>query len=263
MSERRISRARKHTRSVGTLEARRKKSARIRTYIFLTLFFGVAVLIIVGLWQPAVRIQTIETKDQAFDSLIQEEISGTYALLIPRDSIFFFPEQNITSRILAENLTVKEIDIRRTAFNTISTKSVLREKKYVWCENEEACFAVDEAGLIFKETEKEGTVLFASSTPAYAESPLGGFVSYIVQAQSAFGFIEKLKSINIPVASVLVSENEITLTLLSETKLLYVIGNEEETFSNIKTIMQNYALLDGSIEYVDLRFGERVYLKRI
>ena len=56
--------------------------------------------------------------------------------------------------------------------------------------------------------------------------------------------------------------DEVDILLDSGTRLTYVLGHEEDAYSALKSAHGNFNLLNGSIDYVDLRFSGKVYLKK-
>jgi hypothetical protein len=43
---------------------------------------------------------------------------------------------------------------------------------------------------------------------------------------------------------------------------MYVLGSEQEAFTALVSAKDSLSLSDGSVDYVDLRFSGKVYVKR-
>ena len=56
--------------------------------------------------------------------------------------------------------------------------------------------------------------------------------------------------------------DEVNDYLESGTRVTYVLGNEENAFTALASSKDTLNFSDGSLEYVDLRFDGKVYLKR-
>ncbi|MFZ2500984.1 MAG: hypothetical protein WAW90_03320, partial [Minisyncoccia bacterium] len=79
---------------------------------------------------------------------------------------------------------------------------------------------------------------------------------------SAFDFARQLTTLGSPASRVAFHDGEVDDYLVSGTRITYVLGNEQNAFTALVSAHKNFNLADGSIEYVDLRFDGKVYLKR-
>ncbi|MDP1759930.1 MAG: hypothetical protein Q8L01_00440, partial [Candidatus Woesebacteria bacterium] len=64
------------------------------------------------------------------------------------------------------------------------------------------------------------------------------------------------------VTRVILRGDEVDDMLASGTRVTYVLGNEQNAFTSLVSARENLNLADGSIDYVDLRFDGKAYLKK-
>ena len=277
-------------RGSARLSARRRVKRR-RAYIaFSILFLLLLSTAIYGLRQSAVRISHINIfgADPALAQAAASAIEGYYVGLVPRDSIFFFPEGRIRSDILASDTSNLAVSIFREGFTGLSIKVDKRVAVGRWCgasrfdlasssrSNLNAdCYVFDANGLIYalsaSTTETLNPfVLYAPLDSARSEPPLVSEVeplrATIANADglpSTFDFARQLATFGSPVSSVTLREGEVDIHLKSGTRVTYVFGDEQNAFTALTSAREKFNLADGSVEYVDLRFDGKVYLKRL
>ena len=116
-----------------SLKTRRKRAKR-RSFVTVLILF---LIIIAGgagsLWLPAIRIQNIEVAgpDSAgMQTIAQTDLAGTYHYVFPRNSIFFFPEEEIRNNILAQYPDISAVAISRASFTTISQSQAFRVRPH-------------------------------------------------------------------------------------------------------------------------------------
>ena len=50
--------------------------------------------------------------------------------------------------------------------------------------------------------------------------------------------------------------------MTSGTRITYVLGDEQNAFAALSSAQSDFNLSDGSVDYVDLRFDGKMYLKK-
>ena len=128
--------ARRAERSHESLKTKRAR-ARKRANIFFSILF---VLIIAGaitcFWLPAFRIQDIHvsgTESQGMQTLATTELSGSLDYVVPKNSIFFFRQQDLRTQILEKYPDISAVSISRTSFSSIAITSIARDSAFIWC----------------------------------------------------------------------------------------------------------------------------------
>lgn len=259
------------------LSYRRRRSRLLGRILFLAL---ICALLGSGVWltnQPQVRIAHVEIipDNPMFASIARSEMEGKYVGLIPRDSIFFFPERMIRARILAAYPEIAAISIQGNGLTGISVHINERVPLARWCGLKktpepvpEYCYLFDSSGFIYAAADVASTTQPINAFVLYAplqgvtEEPLRATLANMETLPRIFDFARELTQFDGVVTHITIREDEIDCLLASGTRVTYVRGQEEKAFAALMSSRQNLNLSDGSLEYVDVRFDGKVYLKR-
>lgn len=267
----------------------RRKRARRTARTFLTVFsLLVVIAAIAALWLPAVRIQTVHASgpnDAEVQSVAENTLKGTYYFIIPRDSIFFFPEKDIRHAVLTQYPSIAAVSIFRTSFESIALASISREASFLWCGATPntagpalvdlnasttsatllpSCYDTDSLGYVFAEAHPSGSDSFRiyDDVDVSNGSPLGSRIKNASALPNALQFVKVIKSLGVAVTSLALRSDEADLYTQGGTKITYVLGKEDAAAKLAEAAFPTMSLNDGSLEYVDLRFTDKVYFKK-
>lgn len=268
-----LGRASLEPRGSERLAERRRHRRRRVIFAFgvlLLLLFGAVVY---GLQQNAVRISHVNSIGgdimpagrQALAALALADIQGMYLGLIPRNSILFFPADRIRMDILAGRSDIAAVSISRTSLTSISIKIDTRTPIARWCVSTEAdCYLFDGNGFIYatSSTMQPLNSFIVYQTIASMTSYVGSTLPNAEKLPAAFDFARQLTTLGSPVIRVVLHDGEVDNHLESGTRITYVLGNEKNAFTALVSARENFNLSDGSVEYIDLRFDRKMYLKR-
>ncbi len=278
----------------GLAERRRTRRRRVLFAfgILILLLFGA---LIWGLQQDVARISQVEIlgADLSLVSYATSTMQGNYFGIIPRDSIFFFPEEHIRANILASHNDIAAVSISRNGFTRISIKADYRVPIARWCGStastssgqasspqtasagvEEYCYVFDANGVIFSAVSSTTQTVNAFRlyapidlargwSPAVSVvEPLHATITNADKIPTVFDFARQLSVFGSSVASIVIHDGEVDNNLANGTRITYVLGREQDAFTALVSARTNLNLSDGSIEYVDLRFDGKVYVKR-
>ena len=257
----------------------RRQSEAMRTFWLWCIGIAlIAGLFLYGLWRPEARITEVTAEGanvSGIESLARAKLDGTYYGVFPRDSFFFYPERSMREAILDEYPAVAAVSIGRSGLTSLSITTLPRVAALYWCgapsslsASDSSCYEADTEGLVFA----RATTLDAPGIPhVYAildteqsgeRAPLRGRVQGADSLPDILRFVRDIERMGIPVASVAIRDDEADLFIAPATRLTYVIGKEEEARKNAEAAFPTLNLQDGSVEYVDLRFDGKVYLRR-
>lgn len=199
-------------------------------------------------------------------------MDGRYLGVIPRDSVFFFPEGRIRADILASHNDIAAVSIVRKGFDGISIQADYRVPIAQWCGLsptsgvEEYCYVFDASGVIFSavSTTTQTIHAFTLYAPLEGEAlePLRATIANADTIPTVFDFARQLTVFGSSVVSIGIHDGEVDTTLASGTRITYVLGREQEAFTALVSARENVNLADGSVVYADLRFDGKVYLKK-
>ncbi len=225
-------------------------------------------------------------ESEAIREVASKNISGKYLWLFPKSNVFLYGRSDIKEE-LRENFKIfKDISLKIKKGGVLEVAVVERDSKYIWCgvnlpkasSDEENCYFLDDNGYIFGEAPYiSGEVYFKfygladSSNP---DDPTGG---YFLNGnfEKFVKFKTMLESLGIkPVALYTKDNHEIKLflsrgkSLLMGPEVLFGIDDDlQKTAENLDTaldtepLMSNFKNKYSSLEYIDLRYGNKVYYR--
>lgn len=252
----------------------RRRTRRRRLLISLVILFALLLAAaLYGLHQSAVRVNHIQIfgADPSLATYATEAMQGSYLGVIPRDSIFFFPSASIRANILAADTNVAAVSIFRSGLDSLSIKVDTRTSIARWCGVTPTtaagpCYSFDASGIIFAPAATTTQTInpFTLYAPIMSSStdPLQAAISNADQLPATFDFARQLATLGSPVSSIYIHDGEVDDALVSGTRITYVLGDEQNAFTTLVSAQSDLNLSDGSIDYVDLRFDGKVYLKK-
>ncbi len=257
---------------LGERRRGRRRRGLITFLVLIAIAIGAGVY---GLQQSAVRISHIEVfgADTSLAEYATDAMQGWYVGVIPRNSIFFFPEERIRADILAAHGDIAAVSIFRSGFNGLSIKVDTRAPIARWCGLaptgggiEEYCYIFDASGFIFAANASSTQTIntFTLYAPLEGETlePLRATIADAEKLPAVFDFARELATFGSPVTQVIIRDGEVDNYLASGTRVMYVLVHEQDAFTALVSARDGLNLADGSIDYVDLRFDGKVYLKK-
>ncbi|MBU6388581.1 hypothetical protein KGQ72_01760 [Patescibacteria group bacterium] len=260
------------------LAARRRLRRR---RIFVALFILLLILCagaVYELRQNALRISHVQIygADQSFADIATAAMRGYYVGLIPRDSIFFFPAGSIRADIINAHPDIAAVSIFRNGLTGLSIKVNDRVPIAWWCgappvlpdglassTPSDSCYLFDASGFVYATSSLAQPVnaFILYESPANG-NPIGSTLPNAQKLPAAFDFARELDTFGSPISAIVVRADEVDDYFQSGTRVTYVLGNEQNAFTALVSARGNLNLADGSLDYVDLRFDGKVYLKR-
>src|SRR3989344_9608054 len=161
--------------------------------------FFVGGLAIWGLHQDSVRIHRVAVEGNSviasstLSSLVNESIAGSYAFLVPKDTVLFYPREEIAAAALAAYPRLQDAEAKIEHFDTLILSVKERAPKFVWCGSTSAdkeadttpvCYFADGSGYIFDRAPSfSNPVFFEVKSPLVNEfgslrtgDPIGKFI---------------------------------------------------------------------------------------
>lgn len=277
--------------SGGRLRDRRRRARKAGLIALVLLLILLAAVTLYLVWLPHLRIQSVTAEGPNAEeaaSLARAQLSGTYAFILPRNSVFFIPKDQIREAVRAEYPAIAALSIKRTSFTSIALTGTPRAKAFIWCgptagaDNPGgACFEADAEGLVYKPANVStstvvlstgaGTPTTAGDLRIYAPldrelgegiSPVGARIINHSAIPDALRFVKAIRELGVPVSALVLRGDEADLLLGSPTRITYVLGQEEMAAQLAASVIPTLNLTDGTVEYLDLRFNGKAYVKR-
>lgn len=259
----------------------RRRRVRRRAQIVLgvvsSMLIGAGVY---GLWQPSVRIShiTVEGTAAPLDAIATEAMQGSYLGIIPRNSILFFPDSAIREGVLAAYPGIAAVSIARNGLASIALKASERVPVARWCGASiesfvgDGCYLFDANGFVYATATPPSEDVRGVVTPFIlfgalieeGDSPIGRTLADSDTFPALFDFARHIGSVlGSPVQSILIRKDEVDF-FLSKTgaRVTYLLGDEQNAFAALVSAKDQLNLSDPQLQYVDLRFPGKVYLKK-
>lgn len=266
----------------GTRAQARRKARLIRTGIGV-----VVVLVLIGgaAWLSHIEGLEIQTITVSGHSVITEAeiretvartISGTYPLWFARDNIALYPANGVRAALHDAFPRIREVVLAREDMTTLAVSVTEREPHALWCgenfipidEITGACHFVDENGFIFaKAPDFTGTVFFRYFGAIPDGEPLGTQFLPTNEFRNLTFFLETLESeLKEPAFALSVIDGVEYEVRLENGGMLLFKRNQDfgAVLQNTKAAFRSEAFEENdraTLNYLDLRFGNKVYFK--
>lgn len=263
-------------------EAKRKKRkilvkrVSIYTLLFLIIFIGLSFL---SKWEKTnIKSVTIVgnkvTDSYLVEKLVKEQIAGYYLWFFPKANFLIYPKGKIKDKLTSEFKIFKEVSISLKGIKTLEIKVLEREGKYTWCGNSftdspEKCYFMDENGYIFDVAPYFSGDVYLKF---FGKGELGVNFSPDIFSK-LISFRDNIEKLEIKTSSLSVKDDgDIELYLANSSqntpKIIFKTNSDfEKILGNLQAILATEPLQSdfkkkySSLEYIDLRFGNKVYYR--
>jgi len=279
--------------SPGLLELKRRRRKIFLNKILISIF--ALVVIFAGLAYisriSVLNINEVEVTGnkvldtEAIRNAVTKVTSGNYLWLFPRTNILFYPQSNIKVALIDEFKRLEKVDLSIKNYKILKISVTEREGVYTWCgdapggsgdDSKNPCFFLDKNGYIFAEAPFfSGDVYFKfyGKLDLKNDSPLGSNFSP-PNFGELISFKKSLENIGLK-PEVLYVKDDDSIKIFLPGKTLgrepYIILDAEDDFQklaeNLELALGTEPLLSdfknkySSLEYIDLRYGNKVYYK--
>lgn len=272
-------------RRVQLPESKLKRKKRIKR-ARLAIVLGVGLLFLLGgvvgvSWVPYIRIHAIEVSGvktlstSTIEGFASAKLSGRNFLVFPRDNIFAYPKRAIVSGLLAQYPELQSASVQAVDFETIRISVSERRPAALWCEEGGGnCRLMDETGFVYAPD-------LLLDTPA--------FVRYAGDATTTKGFTSQteplqylspsdFRSLSALISALDANEEDATIDEVDVDQsndvhahfsngfvLIFALKDAGgDVFERFTLALASQPFLNKSIadfEYLDLRFGDKLYYK--
>lgn len=260
---------------------RRKKVRKPLSTLQLQVIVGIVLAIMIALIVTAIwyvtRIESLQIKEvdviggetipqSTISGMVDDELSGTYLHLIPKRFAPLYPKQAIAERIRKLD-RIKNVDVEEK-----DQKVTVAFEEYIpyalWCEKADApaCLFIDQDGYAFAEApELEGSafIRFVHEGIAPAKDTSGFDPQFMRDTRRFVDLLHDQLSLYVTIVTK-IDPYDITYTVAGGGDLKVSQSMPiDRTFSNLKTVLTSEEfshLAPGSFRYIDLRFGDKIFL---
>lgn len=253
------------------LAQKKKKEFWIKTGLIAYLII-VAFLCLSSLFKlHFINIKEIYVKgDETIDislinNVIKEELTGNYFWkFFPKRNILIYPKKTIETKLMENHSQIKEInfDLNKLTFLNIDIKE--RQPFSLWCdviEDKEECLLMDDESYIFEGVSEEG--LFKYYVKIKEEDPLRQSVFSLEKFKEINSFLDFMRGLDL-------KPYKLTTNGLKGYEIYFddggkIIFSEDQEVRVVMENLQSVINLEdvnlSEIDYIDLRFGNKVFYK--
>ncbi len=211
-------------------------------------------------------VQTLATSSVEYE--VQQALSGNYAFILPRDNIFLYPRQYLATKLVRNYPVLGSVDVHAADFHTVVVNLVERQPRALWCLDEPHCFFMDESGMIYAPAPTFSTAVYVSyfGTTTHGEyfwrfltpeqfPTLSALVDALAQKVPTEKVLQVVVDANSDVSVVFAESFTLKFGLHDQG------GDVFERFSLALTSAVISAHKLSDFDYIDLRFGDKLYYK--
>ncbi|MEI8339116.1 MAG: FtsQ-type POTRA domain-containing protein [bacterium] len=199
---------------------------------------------------------------------------GTYFWFWPRDCYFYLSTTAVEDNLLALIPRIQKVNVSRSGFKTLQINIVERKPSGLWCANKDTdkCYFLDNEGLVFDRAPALSGQLFVKYLGLLDSSiePLGQRYLTKESFSTLTDFMSWVLASGVSVGNVTIDADGFYRLHLPGGGEIFVSDRQDvdRTFRNLQTLLKEKGLLsktvsfDTNLDYIDLRFGEKVYIKK-
>ncbi|HEY4517963.1 MAG TPA: hypothetical protein VJI74_03710 [Candidatus Paceibacterota bacterium] len=209
------------------------------------------------------------------EGFVMQKLSGSYLAFFPKANMLLYPRHSLEAALLSAFPKISSAEIGLDDFDTLHLTVIERSPAALWCtsaeeaEEGEQCYFLDQTGFLFGTAPQFEGEVFLRVYGGIADGVPQGIGGQVLSAESfrqLFSFILSLKDLEIsPTALWIDAEGDYTLLLSGGSKIL--LSKDEDLVivrENLESVLASDSFKNGKLEqldYLDLRFGNKIYFK--
>lgn len=273
---------------IASSNSRQKRRKRLLVIVGI-IFAILIVLFLLSLWfvnTSWLRIMNVTVSGQnvipeaSIQAVVTDDIAGRYAGLFSKANIFFYPKHKIETDLRVLYPTLGNADVHAVDFHTVAISVNERTPYALWCANDAAaasngtdlsaggCVLLDESGLAYAHAPEYSGHVYETYIGALADGPLPKQFLTPASFHSLSALVDTF--------SKKIATNTITTVTIDEHKDVHLATAEGYSIlfaldDDSGDVFQHFSLILGAapftthklsdFQYVDLRFGDKVYYK--
>ncbi|MDO8555166.1 MAG: hypothetical protein Q7R75_01195 [bacterium] len=212
---------------------------------------------------------TIEGATDLSKEFLTQELQGVLKSkslgIFPRDRILFFPYDDVRVKLMNSFKKFSSVQIEGRFSQNLLLKVKERQPIAVFCADEQkSCYFIDESGFIFNDAPFFSSGVFPQfiDNRAHPKPSIGDFLIEGEEARRIFDFM-KLMPADYSVAQILL-ENDGVYKFLTEEGWQIILQKDDDfrvAHQNFLASLSEIKDKRKNLDYIDLRFGGKVFFK--
>lgn len=263
----------------------RKKRLVIQIGLWLVLAASLLFLFVELVDLKQLRVERVRFEgntavtDEALWTLVAPYFEGSYAHLFSKKNIFLVPRGAVEKELLEHFVRLEDVSVTRDGLHGIVIRSTEREPAGLWCGEEgrlQTCYYLDENGLAFAPAPKLTGGTFLMYVRTFPERVIGKHLLGEEDFHALGDFINSLVTLGFHTERVTWENEAVVLSVRSsslEEGRIIRLGLKipltppyDKAFSNLASVIQaadeEEPLSLGDIDYIDIRFENKVFYKK-
>ena len=253
----------------------RKRRRRVRIAVVSVVSVLVVLSCLVGLtYLPALQIKDVAVSGAqtlppgTIDAFVRDRLAGEYWYVFPKSNIFLYPRQRIAADLMQEYPVLASADVHAADFHTVAVSVVEREPRALLCSQDNRCLFMDENGVAYTDapTFSEPVYLSYYGSTTGDTLPKQFLTPLEFQALSALvdAIAQKLPGEKVAAVSV-DKAKDVRMRFADDFTLIFALidqgGDVFERLTLALTSGPMAARKLSDFQYLDLRFGDKLYYK--
>jgi cell division septal protein FtsQ len=262
---------------VSPVRAQRRRSRIISSSVVMSLLIAGAFVASYASYLPRYSVMSVDVQGA---QLVPANLIAEYAETIiyngshsffSRANIFLYPKALIEKDVPLEFPRIKSATVSRASLlsNVITVTVVERQPFALWCDGAGNCYDMDQSGFIYaQDSANASTSENVTFSGGIATSSLADPIGQTFAPGHALGLIAFLQQLAqagfTPLGAQVQSDQDFSVPLSQGFAIYASFGEDAGTLvSNLQLVLSSDALAgqEQDLEYVDLRFGDKVYYK--
>ncbi|MSU56102.1 MAG: hypothetical protein EXS51_02225 [Candidatus Taylorbacteria bacterium] len=264
--------SRKVIRSPRLARKEQKRKTR-KTIALLLLACAVFLGVLYGFSRKEFRITSVDVSgvvrvpEGRVRGVVEAQLAGTYFGLIPKSHSLLYPKSALKETLTREFPTFSSVSVSLNNLASLRVSVREREPFVLWCPTAQPCFLLDETGFVFAEAEPGTENLYYRMEKEATTTPLGTVVLPREKLTALMFFLGRLEKLGLTPEKVrFLDGQELHVFLHGGMRLLLNENEFERSLTNIETLLSEKNLFPKqggllTVEYIDLRYGNKVYFK--
>ena len=261
----------------------RKRRRRARIFIISVVSVLLALSCLVGLtYWPALQIKDVAVSGAqtlppgTVEAFVRDRLAGKYWYVFSKSNIFLYPRQQIAADLMRAYPVLASADVHAADFHTVAINLVEREPRALLCSQDNRCLFMDENGVAYTDapTFSEPVYLsyYGSTTRSTGSGQAGSALpkQFLTppefQALSALVDAIAQKLPGEKVSAVTVDDvKDVRVRFADDFTLIFALVDQGgDVFERLTLAMTSGPMAAhklGDFQYLDLRFGDKLYYK--